>query len=122
MEIFTNIIYRILRVFRPSLFKIQSFTYYIPAPPRRKSGYREKEFDKTFYYFINLGFDIIDYKTIGHNSDKQSGFWVCFLLRAKNLKASKLDLNDHYLNEEALDQASSEAPPLEVYYENEEAN
>ena len=49
--------------------KIQTFTYYVPAPPPRKSGYREKDFDKLCFHFINRGFNILEIKTLTANAD-----------------------------------------------------
>lgn len=80
-----------------SNFKIQSFTYFIPAPPNRGSGYREKQFDKYFYEFINLGFEILEFKTTAISRENSSGMWVVFILKATNEKASKLDLNETFL-------------------------
>ncbi len=75
-------------------FKIQTFTYYIPAPPRRKTGYREKEFDKIFYHFVNQGFEILNVQTQSHTGESGSGMWVLFTLKALNLKAQELNLDN----------------------------
>ena len=75
-------------------YKIQSFTYYIPSPPARSSGYREKQFDKLFYEFINRGYRIIDFKTEASNGDKQSGMWLIFIVQAQNAKAELLNLEE----------------------------
>ena len=75
-------------------FKIQTFTYYIPAPPARTTGYREKQFDKVFYQFINQGFEIISMRTQGNTSPTHSGMWVIFAVRALNEKADKLHLEE----------------------------
>jgi hypothetical protein len=47
---------------KPNYLKIRSFTYYIPAPPGRKTGYQEKEFDHIIAYLIGKDFDIINFK------------------------------------------------------------
>lgn len=75
-------------------FKIQTFTYYIPAPPPRKSGYREKEFDKIFYEVVNKGFEILNVQTQSHTGANSCGMWVIFTLRATNQKAQELDLDE----------------------------
>lgn len=82
------------RFWRKKQFKIQTFTYYIPAPPARKTGYREKEFDKIFYEFINQGFEILNVQTQTHTGANSCGMWVIFAVRATNEKAEKLDLDE----------------------------
>ena len=77
---------------KKSSYRIQSFTYYIPAPPPRKTGYREKEFDKIFYSFINAGYDIISIHTESHIGPQSSGLWVMVLVRATSEKTDRLDL------------------------------
>jgi hypothetical protein len=74
-------------------FKIQTFTYYVPAPPPRKTGYREKEFDSLFYQFINRGYEVIEMKTVPHTGVNQCGMWIIILARALNPDASALDLD-----------------------------
>ena len=75
----------------PSHYKIQSFTFYVPSPPMRKIGYREKEFDKIFYSFINRGFQIIDFSTQANTNSKQSGMWIIVIV--KSLKKNSASLN-----------------------------
>lgn len=85
----------IKNIFTPTNnFKIQSFTYYIPSPPVRSSGYREKHFDKLFYEFINRGFEIISFKTESSSGTNQSGMWVICVVRAINEEANKLNLDE----------------------------
>jgi hypothetical protein len=64
--------------------KIQSFTYYIPGPPERRHGYREKQFDNLFTKFINNGYEIISYQTVPHSGVTQSGMWVVCLLKQRD--------------------------------------
>jgi hypothetical protein len=71
----------------------QTFTYYIPAPPPRKTSYREKKLDSYCYKFLNLGFEIVSVKTAPHQSPTQNGFWLIFVLRALTEEAKKLELN-----------------------------
>lgn len=75
-------------------YKIQSFTFYIPSPPPRSTGYREKQFDKLFYEFINKGYDILHFTTQASTGEKQSGMWLIFVLQAKNARAEALNLNE----------------------------
>ena len=90
-----HVLHLITSLFRPKTkYKIQTFTYYIPSPPPRTSGYREKQFDKLFYEFINLGYTIVDFKTLASMGANQSGMWLVFILQAQNAKADNVDLND----------------------------
>lgn len=61
---------------KPNKGKIHSFTYFIPAPPKRQSGYREKQFDKVFFEFINRGFEILSVHTQALSGHDQPGMWV----------------------------------------------
>lgn len=76
--------------FKKNPYKIQTFTYFIPAPPERPSGYREKNFDKIFSNFINQGFEVISIHTTPCNSQNQSGMWITCLLRAMTDHANAL--------------------------------
>jgi hypothetical protein len=73
---------------------LQTFTYYVTAPPTRSTGYREKEFDSLFYQFINQGYDIIEIKTIPHAGQKQEGFWIVCLVGALNENSAHLNLEE----------------------------
>lgn len=75
-------------------YKIQSFTFYIPAPPERNSGYREKQFDQTFYEFINHGFKIISTHTQSHVGANHSGMWFICIAQPLSEEASNLNLSD----------------------------
>jgi hypothetical protein len=90
-----------LSLIRP--LKIQTFTYYIPAPPPRKIGYREKQFDKVFYEFINKGYKILDMKTQSNSGENGSGMWVIFTIQAMNTEAEALDLNS-FFNDQVLNE------------------
>lgn len=76
---------RQIRVFE-SIFKqkksvhTRTFTYYIPAPPSRKSGYHEKEFDIISHHLIQQGFEILDVKMEAHSSAEGGGVWIVCLL------------------------------------------
>jgi hypothetical protein len=67
--------------------KIQTFTYFIPAPPARKTGYREKAFDQLVEELGKLGFKILDLKASPINNSEASGMWVSLTMRSTN-KAS----------------------------------
>lgn len=67
----------------PKRYKIQTFTYYIPSPPQRETGYREKQFDKVFYEFINQGLEIISINTVPNTGPKGSGMWYVATVRGE---------------------------------------
>lgn len=65
-----------------------SFTYFIPAPPSRKSGYREIEFDKIMRGILELGFEIENFST----ESTPNGMFVMTILRTKSKKVFEMDL------------------------------
>lgn len=73
---------------------IQTFTYFIPAPPARKSGYREKTFDGLTRQLSNKGFEIVDIKTQAISSNEQPGIYVILKLRATTADAKQLSPSD----------------------------
>ncbi len=76
-------------------FKIQSFTFFLPSPPPRATGYREKQFDKIFYEFINKGYKILNFTTQAQSSgEKQSGMWILVVVQATNSESEKLNLDE----------------------------
>ena len=77
-------------------FKTRSFTYYIPSPPDRKTGYQEKEFDHVFNQLMEQGFDRLEYKMQAAASDKSSGMWIMCILGAKTQTAAELPLEIEY--------------------------
>jgi hypothetical protein len=91
---------------------IQTFTYYIPAPPPRPNGYREKEFDQLFYNFINQGYHIISVNTESHHSNEQSGMWVIFTVKSYSRESKELDLNDDFLYSDALNESNNQVEGL----------
>ncbi|HLW55864.1 MAG TPA: hypothetical protein VKY27_00675 [Bacteriovoracaceae bacterium] len=84
-----------------------SFTYFIPSPPHRKSGYREREFDKIMQGILNSGFEIEELRTESVQTP-QSGMFILTILKAKSKKVFTLDENidiheSFKLSEEPLD-------------------
>lgn len=75
---------------------IKTFTYYLPSPPDRKTGYQEKEFDQIMNYLIGKNFDIIDFKMQACANEKSSGVWILCMLGAKTIEASKFELDIDY--------------------------
>lgn len=96
-------------------YKIQSFTYFIPSPPARSSGYREKQFDTLFYDFINKGFRILHFTTQASSGEKHSGMWVLVVVEATNKKAQELNLED-IMNGSLKIQSASEERIDGLYY------
>lgn len=76
--------------------KIKTFTYYLPSPPERKTGYQEKEFDQITSYLIGKNFDILDFKMQACHSNKGSGMWIICLLGAKTKAAAQMNLEIDY--------------------------
>ncbi|EQC44313.1 hypothetical protein [Bacteriovorax sp. Seq25_V] len=74
------------------------FTYFIPAPPVRPTGYREKDFDticKTLNKY-DLDYKILD--TIGHTN----GFWIIIKIFGDKQKIDYA-FNDPRLNDFKID-------------------
>ncbi len=88
-----TIFYKIIRLFFPDKFKVQTFTYYVPSPPKRSKGYREKEFDRVFYNFINDGLELIDLKTERDNE----GMWIITTVRSLRPNV-EINLDEDYLS------------------------
>ena len=84
------------QLFKTTEYPIQTFTYYIPGPPERKTSYRETQFDRDFYSFINKGFEIISIKTVPHHGPKQTGMWFIATVRALNEEAAQLNLGEGF--------------------------
>ena len=79
-----------------SKFSPRTFTYFIPSPPKRKTGYQEKEFDELIGYLTKNGFEILDIKTQSSTNNESSGMWVISLIRPKNKKANDTELTFDY--------------------------
>lgn len=107
---------------RENDYKVQSFTYFIPSPPMRSSGYREKQFDKLFYEFINRGYRLLELKTTAVSSgEKQSGMWVLCIVQATNEMAEKLNLEE-VLHEQLKDKHQTKESVEGLYYIDDRAN
>lgn len=75
---------------------IKTFTYYVPSPPDRKTGYQEKEFDQITSYLLGKNFDIIDFKMQACANEKSSGVWILCLLGAKTKESAQMELDIDY--------------------------
>jgi len=84
---------KLVSLFSPKQkFPPKSFTYYIPAPPKRTTGYQEKELDKILTTLFSYGFKLLELKTEGHKESEKSGLWVIAILEPLNEKAHSLDI------------------------------
>jgi hypothetical protein len=66
---------------------LSTFTYFIPAPPHRKSGYREREFDKIMAGILQSGFELEKLET----QAVETGLYVVAVLRSRTKKIYQLD-------------------------------
>lgn len=73
-------------------YKIRTFTYFIPSPPKRKTGYQEKEFDQLISYINNQNYKICNIQTQASTGDESSGMWVIVLVRPLSKEASLNEL------------------------------
>lgn len=73
----------------------KTFSYFIPAPPLRKSGYQEREFDQLIEYLQEKGFRLLRYKLASVSSEKVAGVWIICELQARTKEARdfKIDLD-----------------------------
>lgn len=77
-------------------YKIKSFSYFLPAPPKRQSGYQEKEFDRIIDHLSELDFELIDMQTQAHSHGESAGVWVFCRLGALTKKAANKSINLDY--------------------------
>jgi hypothetical protein len=94
-------------------YVIKSFTYFIPSPPPRKSGYREREFDNLLEKILNSGFEVIN-SNIEHCNNEKGGMWVHYVLGALTKEAAALNLDEI----EIYDVNDSPPEDLEIEYLN----
>jgi hypothetical protein len=93
---------------------VKPFTYFLPSPPQRKTGYREKEFDKILQGILQSGFTILDLKL----QSSENGVFVFMILKAKNQKVMDLDI-DLSLHEQFKLQDKHSSPEIELDEDNE---
>lgn len=65
-----------------------TFTYFIPSPPHRKTGYREIEFDKIMRGILDSGFEIESFET----QSAGTGIYVVAVLKTNSKKVFESDL------------------------------
>lgn len=103
---FTN---RSTKVFISSLFSkkkyylTKTFTYYIPAPPTRKNGYRENEFDNIIAKLVSTGYEIISLNSQSHSSEEKSGMWIICHIGAANKEIANREIELDNLQLEQTD-------------------
>lgn len=77
-------------------FGIKSFSYFLPAPPKRQSGYQEKEFDRIIEHLSQSGFELLDMRTQAHSHGESAGVWIFCRLGALNEEAASTAINIDY--------------------------
>ncbi len=70
---------------------VKTFTYYIPAPPHRKTGYREREFDKIMQGILTSGFDLVNLSAHPVGGDDNSGLFIVCTIKARDKKVFATD-------------------------------
>ena len=88
-----------MKIFRQSFFflnailpiKKQTFTYFIPAPPIRKTGYREKGYDNIVKELVDIGFRIIQVKPMSISENDRLGMWIVLTVAPFTEEAFKLN-------------------------------
>ena len=81
---------------KEAYIKTRTYTYFIPAPPNRKTGYQEKEFDQICDYLVGKNFDILDIKMEAFANDTAAGVWILCILGAKSNEAAIMSLDIDY--------------------------
>lgn len=92
---------------RHKFYGLKSFTYFLPSPPFRKTGYQEKEFDQVLAHLTAKGYEIVDVKMQTVSSPKSSGIWILCLLGAKTKEAYEAPINVDYQDVATSTQSSS---------------
>ncbi len=70
----------------------KTFTYFIPAPPHRKNGYREVEFDKIMQGLLQSGFELETLQTQSGGGET-GGLFVVAVLKTTSKKVFDTDVN-----------------------------
>ena len=73
-------------------YPTKTVTYYIPAPPNRKTGYQETEIDKLVMLLTQKEFIIEDIKTQIISNERVQGMWVIFLIKPTTSQSNSIDL------------------------------
>lgn len=90
---------------KPVYHDIKTFTYFLPAPPPRKSGFQEKELDQILFEILKTGHEIIEIQTQSVSlGEGHGGLYIFCLLGSTSIKArgplkdihSSFGLDDDY--------------------------
>jgi hypothetical protein len=92
---------------------IQTFTFFIPAPPERKTGYREKEFDRAIYSFINKGYRLISINT---QANPLGGMWAIFTVKSTSENTHTLDFDHELPTTDVPPVQQTRGPSIEGFY------
>ena len=104
----------IQRLFGPSYYGKKSFTYFLPAPPERYSGYQEREFDQIFSFLNKQGYDVLDVKTqaIAYGENNHcAGIWIICILGITKEELMNKDINIDYLEVSRTTQSEIKIDP-----------
>lgn len=93
----STFMHKIGRLFRAKSYGTRSFTYFIPAPPKRKQGYQEKEFDTVLDFVLSQGYTLIDCKLEAISNDTTAGVWAFCILEAQTKEAFVKTIDIDYL-------------------------
>lgn len=94
----------------------RTFTYYVPSPPKRNTGYQEKEFDKVFekHFGKNSNRKVLSITTEQQYDNEKSGLWIICLYEEKVLKNSSSSITSKDFKKP---NNSENDEPLEIYYD-----
>lgn len=103
-----------LNFFRKKV-RLKTFTYYIPSPPVRKSGYQEKEFDRLFHELAQFGLELHQIHT--QADPTVGGMWIILVYRCDDDESNK-QFVDYLENIEAKRDSAQSGPQVEgLYYD-----
>ena len=77
----------------------KSFTYFLPAPPERNTGYQEKEFDQILSHLNKKGYEVLNFHTQSISYGEQNhcaGIWIVCLLGILDKKLIEEEINIDY--------------------------
>lgn len=91
----------------------ETLTYFIPAPPQRQTGYREKELDTLTSIVSENGLSFELTQTVPHTN----GFWAIIVVTGTQKQFDKLYQNERF---QELDVNQDHAPEVELIHDNDE--
>ncbi len=80
---------------RKKSWRPKTFTYYVPAPPHKRQGHQEKEFDEAMRQLAEYNVEILDIKLQSFSQSQAAGLWIVCLYRPLDQKASEFESKDH---------------------------